>query len=449
MADKHAPLLDPGHEAPRRARSWCRCVMICVPATLAVVTIGGYYVQSKLDHMSIGFAADPSAVTLLDWQELPGVYAPGFAPNPAGAGTDSVARPLGEAKAACLATPECRAVTCRSGNLASCTLRKAAQTIPSPSGEVTFMPKPSAMASDLELNSVEINASNRNFISILLLFIGRLAIVAYFAKWGVLDNFKSRDDNSMQDKAHSRKSGIQAIDEHLEKVPAPAKTNLMVVIPLLGCVLLLIGKSLPGALLLVAFLAPSTYWQYRTRHGELRPVIDDGQDDPSVTAWKNLSLVGALCIFVGFRIPVAGAPLVLVGRLLWTVTFWGLGTSEYGGLPNLEEQLTHISLLNREVLGSKIADSLVFIVRMAAVEAAALGVIAAVAPVFGVSRFFVVASNLCGIFYYGVYFWQAVAQYKRLSAQDVDSAVSNENLHRLLKNIALLGAALCLIAYEI
>jgi len=452
MADMHAALLDPEHAAPPLAppSRWGAKVLGAVAGATMIygVHCGLLPFDTPLATVSLS-ANSADVVALVDWHEMSGVYAPGFAPSATGVGTDSVARPLEEAKTACLATAGCRAVTCSSGNVASCTLRKGAETMPSPSGEVTFMPKPSAMAATLELNSTEIDASNRNFISTFLLFLGRLAIVAYFVKWGVIDNFKTRDSTTVQDQAHSRKSGIAVIDQKLQKVPAPAKTKLMVVIPLFGAVLLLIDKTLPGALLLVLFLAPSTFWQFHARHGVLQPAKDNGQDDPSVTTWKNLSLVGALCIFVGFRIPVAGAPLVLVGRLLWTVTFWGLGTSEYGGLPNLEEQLTHVSLLNRKILGSKIADILVFIVRMAAVEAAALGVIAAVAPIFGVSRFFVVAANVCGFFYYGVYFWQAFAQYKKLKDQEVSDTVKNENLHRLLKNIALLGAALCLIAYEI
>lgn len=75
------------------------------------------------------------------WKKTAGVYSGGYAASVAGDGYDYNKYNLDGAKEACLANPNCKAVTCASGGTTSCTLRASAELSKSPSAEDTYQPE--------------------------------------------------------------------------------------------------------------------------------------------------------------------------------------------------------------------------------------------------------------------------------------------------------------------
>mmetsp|Transcript_18202 Transcript_18202/g.43866 ORF Transcript_18202/g.43866 Transcript_18202/m.43866 type:complete len:672 (+) Transcript_18202:72-2087(+) len=72
------------------------------------------------------------------WTKAMGVYSGGYPMNANGAGHDNSVHNLAGAKTACLANPNCKAVTCASGGTTKCTLRASVELKKSPSGENTY-----------------------------------------------------------------------------------------------------------------------------------------------------------------------------------------------------------------------------------------------------------------------------------------------------------------------
>mmetsp|Transcript_74054 Transcript_74054/g.197444 ORF Transcript_74054/g.197444 Transcript_74054/m.197444 type:complete len:402 (+) Transcript_74054:71-1276(+) len=283
----------------------------------------------------------------------------------------------------------------------------------------------------------------RGLIPMVLMFLGRLAVCAYFLQWGVIDNAKGFELKAKH--AQERKFGNDKLDEVAAKFDSKKRATVMVVLPALGMLLLLAGQTFLGSLFLLLFLAPSTYWQFRDRHGEQPMNVDDGRDTPAVCFHKNVSLCGALLVFLGFSIPVLGAILALAGRLLWTTVFWSMGTNEHGGMDLAEDALARQSFLQKRVLDRPLSSLIIFVLRMAAVEAGALGFVSAIAPLFGLSRFFTLASNICGLAFLTVYMYNSVLVFKQIKVEEYKV----EARQRELKSLALYGAAICLIAYQL
>eukprot|EP00451_Oxyrrhis_marina_P010687 CAMPEP_0204318754 /NCGR_PEP_ID=MMETSP0469-20131031/6713_1 /ASSEMBLY_ACC=CAM_ASM_000384 /TAXON_ID=2969 /ORGANISM="Oxyrrhis marina" /LENGTH=399 /DNA_ID=CAMNT_0051299847 /DNA_START=46 /DNA_END=1245 /DNA_ORIENTATION=- len=283
----------------------------------------------------------------------------------------------------------------------------------------------------------------RGLLPAVLMFLGRFAICLYFLQWGVIDNAKGFELKAKH--AEERKFGNAKLDELAGRASSKQRATVMVVLPLLGMVFLLIGQTFLGSLCLLLFLAPSTYWQFRDRHGECAREVDDGRDTPAVCFHKNVSLCGALLVFLGFSIPVLGAILALVGRILWTTVFWSMGTNEHGGMSLAEAQLEKQSFLRKQLLGQPLSAVIIFILRMAAVEAGALGFVSAIAPMFGLSRFFTLAANFCGLAFLTVYMFNSLLEFKQIKVAEYKM----EAWQRELKSLALYGAAVCMIAYQL
>jgi hypothetical protein len=96
--------------------------------------------EASLQFMA---AADKAPFALCDnsqvkWVNTAGVYSGGYPANANGVGVDNTKRNLDQAKLACAANPNCKAVTCASGGTSSCTLRASEDYKASPSNEDSY-----------------------------------------------------------------------------------------------------------------------------------------------------------------------------------------------------------------------------------------------------------------------------------------------------------------------
>mmetsp|Transcript_36858 Transcript_36858/g.88705 ORF Transcript_36858/g.88705 Transcript_36858/m.88705 type:complete len:372 (-) Transcript_36858:230-1345(-) len=302
----------------------------------------------------------------------------------------------------------------------------------------------SEVAEPVELNESE-TSSHRDLISQWSLFLGRGLVCLYFLKWGSYDNFMNRD--SKQSHAEGKAFGNEQFDEHFKKVPGPVRLAAMVLLPLVGSLMLLLGHSLPGTLLLLCFFMPSVYWQYNDSKHQDDASHSDGTDDKQTNFMKNLSVLGLLFIFLGLRITALGAIMVLFGRFLWTSAFWHMGMKQDAGLPELETNMEKAhSIFDKElpIIKVKVAKFYVVLVRGAAIEGACLGIIAVLGPLFDLSRFCMIASNICIVVYMVVHTQQSLSVW----LANKGGEKGDGTLDVFLRNLCILGGSFCLIAYE-
>jgi len=114
------------------------------------VTCAGGNVQTCTLRRSETLKGSPSKedtyAPKIEWQRSVGVYSGAYPAAVSGSGHDSTVRTLEESQVACLANPDCKAVTCARGNVATCTLRRSDTFKKSPTNEDTYSPKVGVVA---------------------------------------------------------------------------------------------------------------------------------------------------------------------------------------------------------------------------------------------------------------------------------------------------------------